>query len=603
MLRILATPWREFARLYSSVAFVRLAVLGIGLGVVSGCAAMLFFLGIEYAKHLILVAWAGLSLPAPAGEGLFHDAAAGGAYRPWVIPLATCATGLVTGWLVQRFLPDSLAGMTDGTDAMIRAFHRGKGVIRKRAPFIKGLTSILTIASGGSAGREGPISQIGAGLGSFVADRLHLSTKERRLLMLAGAAGGLGAVFRAPLGGALTAIEVVYREDFEAEAMLPAILSSVVAYTLFAYVFGTEPMFAIPRFSFSDMRELPFYLTLALACAFTGWAYVRTFRFMKYGVFLRLAERVGIMWTTALGGLLVGLFGIIYTPMLSDGYGWVEQAILGHLTVTTMVTIMVAKTLATAMTLGSGMSGGMFAPALFVGGMTGGVVGYAAHDLFPHIVREPGGYVLVGMAAFFAGVAHAPVGPLIMVCELTQGYGLLAPLMLASAVCILLNRKVSLYENQVENKFESPAHASDATVNLLEGLTVRECFHRGVVPTLEEGTTLKALTDVIAGTSVFTFPVRGASGMLSGILAVQDVRALLYEESLFDLVVVRDLMRPLLTLAESDDLYAALLRFVDTDLSHIIVVDDDDREKVLGLLYRADLFKAYSDALRIARED
>lgn len=175
--------------------------------------------------------------------------------------------------------------------------------------------------------------------------------------------------------------------------------------------------------------------------------------------------------------------------------------------------------------------------------------------------------------------------------------------MLASAVCILLNRKVSLYENQVENKFESPAHASDATVNLLEGLTVRECFHRGRVPTLEEGTTLKALTDVIAGTSVFTFPVRDASGALSGILAVQDVRALLYEESLFDLVVVRDLMRPLLTLAESDDLYAALLRFVDTDLSHIIVVDDDDREKVLGLLYRADLFKAYSDALRIARED
>lgn len=601
MLRLATVPWEEFKRLYSTVPYVRLAVLGVLLGILSGVAAVLFFLGIEYAKHYILVVSAGIEFPAPAGEGM-HHANGIGAYRPWVVPLATCLTGLLTGWLVQRFLPGSFAGVTDGTDAMIKAFHRGKGVISAKAPVIKGLTSILTIGSGGSAGREGPVSQIGAGIGSYVSDKLHLSTKERRLLMLAGAAGGLGAVFRAPLGGALTAIEVVYREDFEAEAMLPAVLSSVVAYSIFAFVFGTDPMFAIPRFSFTNFIELPIYLTLALACSVMGWVYVRTFRALKYGVFLRLQERIGVMWTTALGGLVVGICGVMYTPLLSDGYGWLEDAILGQLTITTMMTIVVGKTLATAMTLGSGMSGGMFAPALFVGGMTGGVVGFSAHAAHPDVVREPGAYVLVGMASFFAGIAHAPIGPIIMVCELTHGYGLLAPLMLCSAVSVLLNRKVSLYENQVENKFESPAHASDATVNLLEGLTVRDCFHRGRIPTLEEGTTLKALTDVIAGTSVSTFPVRSTEGALTGLLAVQDVRSLLYEDSLFDLVIVRDLMRPLTALAENDDLYTALLRFVDSDLNHIPVVDADDRDRVLGLLNRADLFQAYNDTLKSMRE-
>ncbi|MFI3272428.1 MAG: chloride channel protein [Pseudomonadota bacterium] len=599
MLRVLRAPWDRFKRLYATVAYVRLAVLGVLVGIASGIGAILFFLGIEFAKHYILGIWSGMNPPTPAGEGLGHLMEGhGDVYRPWVIVLATTATGLLTGFLVQRFLPNSFLGVTDGTDAMIKAFHRGKGSIAIKAPLIKGLMSILTIGSGGSAGREGPISQIGAGIGSFLAHKLKLTTKERRLLMLAGAAGGLGAVFRAPLGGALTAIEVAYREDFEAEAMLPAVLSSVVAYSIFALVFGTDPMFGIPSFNFSNFLELPVYLVLALTCAVMGRIYVSTFRLMKYGVFLKISERIGPMWTTALGGLLVGLFSIIYTPILSDGYGWLEDAILGELSIVTMLTIAIGKTLSTAMTLGSGMSGGMFAPALFVGGMTGGVVGFTAQSLYPDLVHEPGSYVLVGMAAFFASIAHAPIGPIIMVCELTQGYGLLTPLMLSSAICVLLNRKVSLYENQVENKFESPAHASDVTVNLLEKMTVRDCYHRGIVPVLEEGTTLKGLTNVIAGTSISTFPVRNAQGQLTGLLAVSDVRSLLYEDALFDLVIVRDLMKPITRLLESDDLYTALLYFVEGDANHLPVVDVNDQNKVLGELNRADVFKAYRGHLK-----
>lgn len=590
--------WREYLRLYRNVTYVRMTVIGILTGVLTGVASIVFFWGIEYLSHLVQVQWAGYDLPAPAGESMFHGLHGDGVFRPWIIPLACLAVGLFTGWLVERFLPDAIHGMTDGTDAMIKAFHHNKGVIRPRGPIIRGFTSILTIAAGGSAGREGPISQIGAGIGSWLAGKLGLSVKERRILMLTGTAGGLGAVFRAPLGGALTAIEVIYKEDFESEAIVPAVISSVVAYSIFTMAFGTEPMFGIPAFSFSNIMELPFYVVLSLACAVSGWLYVRTFVYLKYSVFEKLRVRVGIMWTMAAGGLLMGLFGMLYPKVLSGGYGWLEQAILGELTVTTMIVVVLAKTLATSITLGSGMSGGMFAPALFVGGMTGGAVGFTAHKFYPDIVTQPGGYVMVGMAAFFAGVAHAPIGPLVMVCELTQGYGLLAPLMLASAVCLVVNRKASLYENQLENKFESPAHLTDATINILEKLHVADFYQRGRVTILEESITLKALTDIIAGTNEFYFPVKNQEGSIAGILSLNDVRNLLYEESLFELVVVGELARAPVTLEEGDDLYTALLKFVEADLGQIPVVREDDSHEILGLINRADVFLAYTEHLK-----
>ncbi len=598
MLTPLRKLWKEYLRLYRNVTYVRLLVIGIVLGVLTGIASIFFYLGMEYFEHLILTQWAGLHSPAPAGEGLFHGEGGETVFRPWVVPLACVIVALVTGWLVERFLPNSLSGMTDGTDAMIKAFHHDKGVIRPASPLIKGLTSILTIAAGGSAGREGPISQIGAGIGSWLGDRLGLSVKERRILMLTGAAGGLGAIFRAPLGGALTAVEVIYKEDFESEALLPAVVSSTVAYSVFTVVFGTKPILGIPQYSFHSIMELPFYLILALACAFMGWLYVRTFMFLKYSVFEKMRARVGIMWTMAAGGLLMGLMGVLYPKVLAGGYGWLEQAMLGELTVATMLVVLLGKTLATSLTLGSGMSGGMFAPALFVGGMTGGVVGFSANKVYPDIVTQPGGYVLVGMAAFFAGIANAPIGPLIMVCELSQGYGLLAPLMLASAVTLVLNRKTSLYENQLENKFESPAHINDATINILEKLHVRDFYQRGRVTTLEESTTLKALTDIISGTNEFFFPVKNQDGIITGILSLNDVRNLLYEESLFELVVVSELARTPVTLEEGDDLYTALLKFVESDLGQIPVVQTDDANAILGLVNRSDVFLAYSGHLK-----
>ncbi len=593
--------WRELVKSYRRITSMRWLVLGIVVGLLSGLVAVLFFGAVELGKFLILHKLSGLTLPEPAGEKLFHGAA--GELRTWVIPIFTTGTGLLTGWLVTRFIPDTISGGTDGTDATIKSFHQQGGVIRPRVPIIKGLTSVLTIASGGSAGREGPITQMGAGMGSWLAQRLNLSAKERRLLLLAGAAGGLGAIFRAPLGGALTAIEVIYREDFEAEAILPSVLSSVTAYTLFTLFYGTEPIFGIPEFSFSDPRELLFYAALALACAASGFLYCRTFYYIKYSIFFRIKDKLGLMWATGLGGLMMGLLGMYFPKVLAGGYGWLELAIMGQIPLLMMLAIVVGKTLATSMTIGSGMSGGMFAPALFVGGMSGGIVGKLGHHFYPDIVTQPGGYVLVGMAAFFAGVANAPIGPLIMVCELTQGYGLLAPLMLASALCIILGHKFSLYEHQVDNKFDSPAHIVDSTINILEQLQVKNFYKPGRVTTLEEGTTLKALTDIIANTNELYFPVRDNQGVITGIISIHDVRNVLFESSLSDLIVARDLAGKPAFLRPDYDLYTALLKFVDTDYGQIPVVRPEDQNEIIGIINREDVFKAYAKAIREIKQE
>ncbi|XPV75674.1 MAG: chloride channel protein [Desulfovibrio sp.] len=592
----LARSWKELVQSYRKIIAVRWLVLGVAVGVLSGIVAVLFFGAIELGKHFIQSYLAGLSLPAPAGEELLHGAP--GEYRPWIIPLFTTATGLFTGWLVHKYIPDSIHSGTDGTDAMIKSFHQQEGHITPKVPFIKGLTSIFTIISGGSAGREGPISQLGAGIGSWLAQRLNLSKRERRILLLSGAAGGLGAIFRAPLGGALTAIEVIYREDFESEATLPAVLSSVTAYSIFTLFYGTEPIFGIPHFSFHDPTELIFYIALAFVCALAGWLYVRSFYFIKYTVFSRIRDKVGLMWSTALGGLIMGLMGMAFPQLLSGGYGWLEMAILGQVPIMMMFAIVIGKTVATSMTIGSGMSGGMFAPALFVGGMSGGIVGQLGHKFYPEIVTQPGGYVLVGMAAFFAGVANAPIGPLIMVCELTQGYGLLAPLMLASALCIVLGRKFSLYENQVDDKFDSPAHVEDATINILEQLTVAPLAKRERMTVVEEGTTLAGLINIITNTTELFFPVRNREGKLTGILSINDVRSVLFEKSLVDLLVVKDLATKLAVLRPDDDLYTALLMFVDTDYGQIPVVDPDNPDTITGIINREDVFQAYAGKIK-----
>lgn len=566
----------------------RLVLYSLLVGVISAFGAAAFFYGLSWGKAFFFEYLAGYPVVHPPGEQLL-DVHWATTPRPWLLFFIPAIGGLLSGLLVYTFAPEAEG---HGTDAMIDAFHNKEGIIRGRIPYIKGLSSMITLATGGSAGREGPIAQIGAGFGSWLGQILKLDVHDRRLLLLAGTAGGLGAIFRAPLGGALTSVEVLYKEDFETEGVVTSIISSVTAYTIFTFIFGHASIFDTPDMTFTHPAQLIFYAILGLICAPLGWLYVKIFYGGRDHIFRKLPIKKHFI--PAIGGLGVGAIGLFMPEVMGGGYGVIQAAIYGQVALTVMIGAVFLKMVTTSLTISSGGSGGVFGPTLFIGGMIGGVVGQLAHLYFPEIIPNPGAFVLVGMAAFFAGVANAPMGAIIMVCEMTGSYGLLAPLMLVSVIAILFSRRWSIYEKQVKNKFHSPAHVADMTVNILQRIRVGQIFRpEEVVNALSSSMKFKDLKEVIVQTKESYFPVVDTAGTLTGILNLHDIRFVLFEDSLSDLLVVGELAGPPVFVRPEDDLYQALSRFIDSGYGQIPVVDSQNGNVILGLLAHEDVISAY----------
>lgn len=568
---------------------VRWLLLGITVGAASGLFAVAFFYLLGLAKHFTFYVLAGYISPSPAGEQLFEPAS-GLQFRRWVFFLLPIAGGMLSGLIVYLLAPEAEG---HGTDAMIDAFHNKRGKIRQRVPFIKAVATIVTLASGGSAGREGPIAQIGAGIGSMVASLFKLSDQERRNLLLAGCGGGLAAIFRAPLGSAVTAIEVLYREDFETEALVPTIISSITAYIIFAELFGFHTIFYFPEYKFSDPRELIFYFLLGLVCVPIGMFYIKIFYGMRDYIFRPL--RIPRYFKPALGGLGVGVIGLFFPQVYGDGWGWIQLAILGKLSIGLMLIVALLKIFATSCTISSGGSGGVFGPTLFIGGMIGGAIGFISNHFFPSIVQHPGAFVVVGMAAFFAGVANAPIGSLLMCSEMTQGYGLIAPLMLVSIIAVIFTKKYSIYEMQVKNRLHSPAHIGDFTINVLEAMKVDKYFIQKKIPTIALDTHYGDLKKIFTASVIDCYPVRNEGGEIVGCINWHQARPIVFEHGLEHLLIAQDLMTtPPATLTPEDSLYDALLKILNTDQREVLIVSSLNPGEVIGVLRQDDLIQAYN---------
>jgi CIC family chloride channel protein len=475
----------------------RWIVLSLIVGVVAGLGAVGMQWGIDSMNHLALRQLGGFGTPGLPTEGgtLAQEYAA--SYRWWLFPLIPALGGLVTGLIVYTFAPEAEG---HGTDAVIRAFHREGGLIRARVPIVKIIASAITLGTGGSGGREGPIAQVGAGFGAWLATALRVSDYERRLLVLAGAAGGIGAIFRAPLGGALVVCELLYRNmEFEYEAVVPAVLTSVVAYSLYSLFNGWDPMFDTSRLLYDHPRNLVIYLVLGVVVAALGWAYVRVFYGLRDRVFNRLPLPHHVR--PAVGGLLTGLLALLAPQAIGLGYGWVQMGLQGRLGMGDYVAGALGKILATGFTISSGGSGGVFGPAVVIGGFTGGAVGTYFSHLLPDWGLHPQSFILVGMAAFFGGAAKAPIGAILMISEMTTGYGLLVPLMLTTAVAILLvPKRVSIYEEQVDGSVNSPAHFGRYLGHMLRALdrTARQERGRAAsAPTIAPGGAVPELFPIL----------------------------------------------------------------------------------------------------------
>lgn len=572
----------------------RWILLGLIVGVVSGLFAAGFFYLLELCKHLIFDVLAGMPMPAPAGERFF-EAGEGLVARRWVFFLLPAVGGLLSGIIVYSLAPEAEG---HGTDAMIDSFHNKVGEVRGRVPFVKAVATIITLATGGSAGREGPIAQIGAGIGSMLARFLKLHARDRRILLVAGTGAGLGAIFRAPLGGAITACEVLYREDLETDALMATVISSITAYTIFAQIFGFRAIFHIPNLTFDDPRQLIFYVVLGLICVPVGVFYIRLFYFLRDRVFRPLS--IPNWLKPVIGGLGVGLIGLFLPQVYSGGWGQVQLALLGKLSLELMAGIVVFKIIATCFTISSGGSGGVFGPTLLVGGMIGGVVGHLASMIAPDVVSpvDVGAFVLVGMASFFAGVAHAPLGALLMVTEMTTGYHLIAPLLLVSAIAIIFNRRWSIYENQVRNKFASPAHLGEFTVNVLEEMKVSEVFEsKEYIPKIPARATFAEVQHYLAYEDQEIWPVVKEDGSIIGLLSLDTTKPILFEDGLDSLLIAEDLAIPAAHVHASDSLYQALLEFLKYPISAILVTEEDESNRILGVLHHRDLIGAYNSEI------
>ncbi len=599
------------------------------IGIVAGVGAILFQFLTQAVVHLTLIPLAGFHPGEPTGEHAYleHPAAAhssdsgdgtgeanaadSGSIAPWMIVAVMALGGLASGWLVYTWAPEAEG---HGTDAAIDSFHNKRGAIRSRIPIIKTLASAITLGTGGSGGREGPIAQIGAGFGSFLAQKLNLSARDRRIMLAAGMGAGVGSIFRAPLAGALFAGEIFYREaDLESDVIVPAAISSIVGYSIYSLSLPPEKRF-LPLFGRgldfapgSPLELFPFAL-LAIILVLVGIAYIKVF----YGTH-KLFKKVPLppALRPALGATLAGVLAIgVYhsqgddprvLAVLSTGYGTLQEALSNpaSLGIQLLLIIALIKIITTSLTISSGGSGGVFGPSMVIGGSVGAAVGLWFQKLMPTLVTQPGAYAIVGMAGFFAGCAHAPFSTIIMVSEMTGSYYLLLPTMWVSTLCFLLCRRWSLYEKQVGSRLDSPAHRGDFIVDILEGITVAEVFRPDrKLHFISEGMSLDEIVHTLARTHQHYFPVVDDNDRVVGIFSADDVRSYLYDETLWQLANARDIMvSNIVSVVPEDDLNTALQRFTALNLDELPVFDSNDSGKLLGMLRRKETIAFYNRRL------
>jgi chloride channel protein, CIC family len=581
----------------------RILVIAIIVGIIAGFGALLFYEGIKWGTAFFMGYLLQFAYPQEGQTVAQISQWSEPQSLALLLPILIFGS-LMTGILVTRFAPEAEG---HGTDAAIRAFHTD-GKIRRRVPLVKAVTAILTISTGGSAGREGPSAQISAGFGSMVADMLGLSPRERRIAMTTGIGAGIGTIFKAPLGGAVLAAEVLYTRDFESDAIVPAFLASVIGYAIFGFFEGYTPIFALGPLVW-NVWQIPLFLLLGVLCAAFGLLYIFTFYWSR-DRFAEVFKRYNLpMYLKPVtGAILLGIMVIALSFISPEGemlglaslgssYGFDQLMIYSMVPLAVLLLLPFLKILATSLTLGSGGSGGVFAPGLTIGAAIGGALGMILHLLAPSYVpiETVPVFVIVGMISLFGAVANAPIAVLIMVVEMVGSITILLPAMAAVAVSNLLTAEKTIFRAQVPTKAQSNAHRGEYDRKTLEGILVRDAMTlREAVITLSPLDESMKVHDLMATTGHNGFPVID-DGRLAGVITNRDVGNLLSPEGI--LPSVREAMtRNPVVIHPEDSLEDALDIMVNQDFNHLPVVEKESPDRLLGFLTRTNILKAYPRA-------
>lgn len=525
---------------------------------------------------------------------------------PFII-LMPVLGGLIVGVLITRF---SIEARGSGMPEVMEAVALKEGKIRARVPFVKMLASALTIGSGGSAGVEGPIAHISAGLSSIFGSRFKLNGRYTRLLVICGVAAGISALFNAPLGGVLFALEVIYG-GIEAIAVIPIVLSSVVATAMSRVVLGEQSILHLTPFVLSNSWELIFFLILGLLLAVVSVFWVKIFYWIS-DLFDRI--KVSPYFKPALGGLGVGLVIAVFPQVMGGGYQVMEQVFAGGIGLALLLILGLLKMFTTPLTLGSGGSGGVFAPSLFIGAMFGGAFGLAVHFLLfgrilgpfepvfaywdgllgalgpafhPYFGFEPMAYALVGSAALFAAAGRAPLTVIVMMFEMTYDYFLILPLMIACAASYILSRVImreDIYTMKLRRR--GIDFIAKRRGDVLDYTKIRDVMVTDVI-TVNANMTVFQVLELMENHHHMGFPVI-EDGKLVGVVDFNDVTEEMLNrkgENLVKEVAIKDYV----TIGPDETVHAALDKMIQYGVDRLIVVDPNDESKMIGLITRTDI--------------
>ncbi len=553
-------------------------ILAIIVGLISGLGAVVFRWLISNFQSLFF--GGGGQLLSFLGE-----------YHVILIPVAG---GLLVGPLIY-FLAREARG--HGVPEVMEAVAMRGGRIRPRVSVVKALASSLCIGSGGSVGREGPIVQIGSSFGSAIGQWLKLPDETVKLLVACGAAGGISATFNAPIAGVFFALEVILGRVV-GRRFVYVVISSVVADFLAQSFLGNKRAFVIPEFGMVSPWEFVFYIVLGILAAFAAVAFIWIlYRCEDLFDSLRIPDYL----KPALGGLAIGAIGLYSADLFGVGYEGITKALAGELALGMLLSLCLLKIVATSLTLGSGGSGGIFAPSLFIGAMLGTALGTAFGSLFPAVTAPPGAYGLVGMAAVFAGAARAPFSAILIIFEMTGDYALILPLMasvvISTAVARTLKREtiytLKLLRRGVDIEREEMG-------DVMRTITVEEAMTRNF-PTVPDTMGVDELLKLFRRTGHHGFPVLDEKGCLAGVVTQTDVKRHLSRSSGRNELTVGDIATKSPFVAYPDQTLDRVLGATDEEYGRIPVVSREDRRRLVGVLRRHDIIRAYRKKARRQR--
>ncbi len=511
----------------------------------------------------------------------------------WQRCLAPAAGGLLVGPLVY-FLAREARG--HGVPEVMKAILLRGGAIRPRVVVVKALSAAITIGSGGSAGREGPIVQIGAALGSSLGQVLNVSTSQLRTLVGCGAAAGIAAAFNAPIAGALFAVEVLLG-DFGVPQFSPIVIASVVATIVSRLMLGDSPAFEVPGHELVSPFELLPYTVVGIVAGGVAFTFIRTLD--RFETYIDRASVPPEYLKPAIGGVVVGIVGLWFPEIFGTGSETIHAALSGELTTGLLGALLFAKIFATSVTLGSGGSGGVFAPSLFLGAMTGGFLGSLLHQWFPEYTAGSGAYALVTMGAVVAATTQAPITAIIIIFELTGDYLIIPPLMAACVVSTLVAGRLdqnSIYT--IKLRAEGIEIGKQNDPNVLRDVRVREIVDRAPETILASASFAEVLDVVLASHHDEVFVLDADESMI-GALSMQEIRRLIVESDALRLIAVAgdlvDRHRPTVRMNDNLDVVMQLLNHADID--GLAVVDDSDPRKLLGIVRQRDVNHARQQAL------